>query len=81
MLQWHHMHVLASECKCSLPYYSFPAFFDCGLRDVLYIAHVLVNIHESRTKAIPYTSEQRNVVCNKMWWVQSPIPIRFMPAF
>ena len=55
MLQWHHMHVLASECTCLLPYYSFPAFFDCGLRDVRYIAHVLVNIHESRTKAIPYT--------------------------
>ena len=28
-----------------------------------------------------YTSGQRNVVCNKMWWVQCPNPIPFMPAF
>ena len=28
-----------------------------------------------------YTSGQRNVVRNKMWWVQSPDPIPFMPAF
>ena len=28
-----------------------------------------------------YTIGQRNVVRNKMWWVQSPIPIPFMPVF